>query len=884
MASISRTASARRASARRVSSHHATVHRTPIDPNDLELGPGEDPFSDSANIVVPAHLLETVSGRNEWDPDPDRQRRASESRTDTRQDFDAARIAHEQHAAAEAVEVIEVVGRPHTRATSVTMGALNRTRSGRHGSQANVLTLGGQRLPLRKTSLPTVREQASNTTIGSATTLAGSSSEAGELSQLALKHRKNLIDHPNSDTLSPLHQFSEGPFGDSMLFQKLSSYDLRGSNRNKRHSARSPMDASEVMGQPQNPFESSSYILHDEKTEDPFADDLGPLDSRTSNTLERSNTMMGRFRQFSVVQATTDAITHAAENVSAGVSNVARRTSVGNLYDQAKAKGLTFQRKPWVQKLFEYSIYVLLVLFVYFVLVGLPLWRGAVWWLYWVVQNKFVVGGTWSITIGLAAFYAYAPLIMLFEKEPPMPIDLTNIDATKTPGVHNTALMIPCYKSEKIIGPTLVAALKIFPASHIYVIANGNSPTPLDNTEEVCTKYGVNHIWSPVGSKIVAQFVGCYAAKHFENVLLIDDYCALPANFPIVSDRMKGKIQCIGYTIKSVGPESSKGTLCQQAQDLEYKISGLQRQFAGWIGSATFPHGAISLWNTKFLIKTFHTHPGFSVSEDWFFGHVARELGCRITMCSAIFVETETPTDVFFAARGGSRGGFGEMTIFKQRFYRWNFFFVNGMYYNMKYILTSRKLGFWEIGAKLFVWQEVYETLLYLLAPFVLPISLIVRPAFCGYLTAATFVLYYLNVTIFNEIHLRLRNERIGFVALYIYYAPYKIALTGINILSCYWALYKYARYFAKKHPKVIEDEKAVEVIFRLEESKESKEEQPSDLHLTQTSSRGRRMTVTAVGTRLSIATPQNLTHVELADAGIEAQDFGEKRMSSHGP
>jgi hypothetical protein len=78
-----------------------------------------------------------------------------------------------------------------------------------------------------------------------------------------------------------------------------------------------------------------------------------------------------------------------------------------------------------------------------------------------------------------------------------------------------------------------------------------------------------------------------------------------------VSDQLKGKVMCIGYTIKSVGPESSKGTLCQQAQDLEYKISGLQRALAGKIGSATFPHGAISLWKTAFLIKTFRTHPGY---------------------------------------------------------------------------------------------------------------------------------------------------------------------------------------------------------------------------------------------------------------------------------
>jgi hypothetical protein len=134
------------------------------------------------------------------------------------------------------------------------------------------------------------------------------------------------------------------------------------------------------------------------------------------------------------------------------------------------------------------------------------------------------------------------------------------------------------------------------------------------------------------------------------------------------------------------------------------------------------------------------------------------------------------------------------------------------------YILGSWKLGFWELGAKLFVFQEVYETLLYLLAPFVLPISLIVRPAFCGYLLAGTLGLYFINVTvrhppsraehrklktntsqIFNEIHLRKRNERVGWVCVYIYYTPYKILLTVINVFSCYYSLYKYARYFAKR-------------------------------------------------------------------------------------
>lgn len=385
------------------------------------------------------------------------------------------------------------------------------------------------------------------------------------------------------------------------------------------------------------------------------------------------------------------------------------------------------------------------------------------------------------------------------------------------------------------------------------VIANGNSPTPLDNTESVCTTYGVNHTWCPIGSKLIAQFVGARICKRFPYVVMIDDDCLLPPNFPVVTNRINSRTKCIGYTIKSTGPKSSRGTLCQQAQDLEYKLSGIQRLFAGKIGSATFPHGAIVLWDREFCVQTFKEHPGFSVSEDWFFGHVARQLGSRIEMCSSIFVETETPSAVFYAGRGAARGGFGEMTVFKQRFKRWNFFFVNGMYYNMQYILFSWKLGWWELGAKLFVFQEVYETMLYLITPFVLPISFIVRPLFCLYLFAGTAGLYFINALVFNEVHLRMRNERVKTVAL-LYYMGFKFVLTFVNVASCYWSLWKYAKYFAKRHPKVLEDDKVVEVVLRIEDKEYEDEEEErlaSAVRPDYKGPRGRRMTVTAVGVRV---------------------------------
>ncbi|UPX12899.1 uncharacterized protein EKO05_0003432 [Ascochyta rabiei] len=549
---------------------------------------------------------------------------------------------------------------------------------------------------------------------------------------------------------------------------------------------------------------------------------------------------------------------------NASFNGLQRKGSVWKTYENAKKRGAELQREKWAQIVFEYGIYLFLLCFIYFVLIGQPLWMGAVWWLYWVVENKFVFTGGFAITLGIALFYAFVPLLIFFEKDPP---PATSTAETKIQdNVKDTALLIPCYKSAQLIGATLEAALKIFPPSHIYVLANGNSPTPLDNTEEVCAPYGVNHLWCPIGSKIVAQYVGAYAAKAFKNVLLIDDDCALPDNFPVVTDRLKGNVMCLGYTIKSVGPNSSKGNLCQQAQDLEYKLSGIQREFAGKVGSATFPHGAIALWDRDLLIKTFHEHPGFSVSEDWFFGHVARKLGSRIKMCSQVFVETETPTAVFFSS-GGSRGGFGEMTIFSQRFKRWNFFFVNGMYYNMAYIFGSWKLGWWEIGAKIFVFQEVYETLLYLVSPFILPISFIVRPSFAGILLAATILMYLINTVIFNEVHLRRKNERLGWVLVYVYYLPYKIVLTGVNVASCYWSLYKYARYFAKRHPKVIEDEKAVEVIVRLEETQMA----------AGAGGLGRSLTVRTVRTRQTPDHPDqdNVDPFEQAHAeGIAAVDY----------
>ncbi|KAL8932727.1 MAG: hypothetical protein Q9211_006155 [Gyalolechia sp. 1 TL-2023] len=515
------------------------------------------------------------------------------------------------------------------------------------------------------------------------------------------------------------------------------------------------------------------------------------------------------------------------EDALSNVKSKLRKSNFSDMYEKAKVKQDRIRRSEPAQLIFRYTFYLLLVATVYLLLVGLPLWRGLVWYLYILFKKHLVLKAGMAITFGIGFLYAFCPLLVNFEPTAPLPPEA---DESGRPAyVSDTALVIPCYKSANIIGVTLEAALKIFPKQNIFlsgvariseltrtqVIANGNSPEPLDNTAEVCKQYDVSHTWSPLGSKIIAQFVGCYVARKFPYVLLIDDDCALPPNLPIVSDRLRGNIKCIGYIMKSVGEKRSKGTICQQAQDLEYKLSGLAKAFAGKVGSVTFPHGCIVLWDRELLVQTFQEHPGFSVSEDWFFGHAARQLGCRITMCTSTFVETETPSNVFFSS-GGARGGFGEMTIWSQRFYRWNYFFVTGMYYDLAYILFDWKLGWWEIGAKIFVFQEIYETLLYLLAPFVIPISFATRPIFALEIYIATIVMYVVNATIFNWFHLRSRQESVSFKA-FLYYNGFKWVLGFVNIASCYYAIWTYATYFAKRHPKVIEDDKAIEIVLGLE-------------------------------------------------------------------
>jgi glycosyltransferase involved in cell wall biosynthesis len=462
-------------------------------------------------------------------------------------------------------------------------------------------------------------------------------------------------------------------------------------------------------------------------------------------------------------------------------------------------------RKPWQAKLFRVLYCLVWLCIIYFVFVGQPLWDGVGLLFYrWINSDGIAKGGS-ALFMSWAAFQAFLPMLAVrFEQE---------VDDVEKRDASEVALVIPAYKAAQILPETIKHALKIFKPEQIFIIANGNSPTPLDDTAEVCSEFGVNVAWVPIGSKITAEFVGVALTSKYKYILLIDDDVHLPANLPIVTDRIQGNTKCIGYTIKSTGPNGSKGTLIQQCQDVEYKLSGLTRTFCGKYGSATFPHGAIILWERATLQSLFNVHPGYAISEDWFFGYSARASGCRIQFCSQVFVETETPPDLFFTS-GPARGGFGEMTVFKQRFFRWNFFWSHRLWEDTIYMFFSWRLGWREIVTKLWVTVELYDCCMAFLRPWVIVLALIANWKLLLIFLAALTGMYAAAFILFNSWHLRKKNEMVAWKVMPVYMGM-KFLLMWMNVASVYWDLWCYAKYFSVKHPRVIESRNVLEAAYK---------------------------------------------------------------------
>ena len=155
------------------------------------------------------------------------------------------------------------------------------------------------------------------------------------------------------------------------------------------------------------------------------------------------------------------------------------------------------------------------------------------------------------------------------------------------------------------------------------------------------------------------------------------------------------------------------------------------------------------------------------------------------------------------------------MTIYKQRFHRWNFFHMYRLTDDFNYLFFAWRLGWYEIVTKIFVIAEIYDTILYVLRPFLWPMTLISDPklgfAMIGVITA----IYGVGTVAFNAIHLKRKNAMVSWNVFIPYFAM-KLAMIFIDTASVYYSLFAYAKFFAKRHPRVTQDRKALEAAQKL--------------------------------------------------------------------
>ena len=197
--------------------------------------------------------------------------------------------------------------------------------------------------------------------------------------------------------------------------------------------------------------------------------------------------------------------------------------------------------------------------------------------------------------------------------------------------IADTALCIAAHDScltpdrERDFRKTLTSAMKLFPATHIFVCDNGKNRTPSDRTEQVCDEVSrsvfpdlsqrINYLYVPEGNKSHAIY-WCTELwiplliergllhRNFTWCMMIDDDVQLPSDLQIPLRALKDRpnTKAISFAIRAVGSKG-QGNALVQLQDAEYKVAGAIKQFQSRYGTTLYCHGAIGLWRRDTLGK-----------------------------------------------------------------------------------------------------------------------------------------------------------------------------------------------------------------------------------------------------------------------------------------
>ena len=102
------------------------------------------------------------------------------------------------------------------------------------------------------------------------------------------------------------------------------------------------------------------------------------------------------------------AVENAVDTVFGPVANAVRRSTLADIYEKAKVRQVKLMRSTLAQYTFEYAFYVLIAATVYFVLVGLPLWKGVVWYIYIIFAQKLLLPVGTAVFLGVGFLYGFS--------------------------------------------------------------------------------------------------------------------------------------------------------------------------------------------------------------------------------------------------------------------------------------------------------------------------------------------------------------------------------------------------------------------------------------------------------------------------------------------
>lgn len=174
------------------------------------------------------------------------------------------------------------------------------------------------------------------------------------------------------------------------------------------------------------------------------------------------------------------------------------------------------------------------------------------------------------------------------------------------------AIVISCHNSRYVIEKTVRSCLKHVRPDQIFVVDNANCASSPDHTRELLKEIGlhdVNYIYNSYGSKTMALYAGCVAARDCTRVLLMDDDTCLPEDMNFGLDLLTSTVKAVSYPIRAVNPECKEhNSFFTQWQDIEYKMSDFAKMLQDKYCSVLFPHGAVSLWDRKVAIDCLRDH------------------------------------------------------------------------------------------------------------------------------------------------------------------------------------------------------------------------------------------------------------------------------------